>query len=30
MLDYYETLQFEGNLLPYLPRTYFIVYDDSE
>ena len=26
MLEWYETLQFEGNLLAYLPRKYFIVY----
>ena len=27
ILEYYETLQFDGNLLNCLPRKYFIVYN---
>ena len=27
ILEYYETLQFDGNLLTCLPRKYFIVYN---
>ena len=29
MLEWYETLQFEGNLLAYLPRKYFIIFQTN-
>ena len=29
MLEWYETLQFKDNLLTYLPRKYFIIFQTN-